>query len=85
MSVTCVAISLQGLLDFPLEREREREREREGGGAIVLTIAKYLVTYHIALIFRGSKFSQIAALKEFFLQIRVAHGCYSAVAQIFVE
>ena len=42
----------------------------------------------IALIFRGSRFSQIAALKEFvetILRIRVAHVCYSTVAKILVE
>ena len=44
--------------------------------------------YHIALIFFGSKFLQIVALKEFvekILRIRVAHVCDSAVAQILVE
>ena len=44
--------------------------------------------YRIALIFRGSKFSQIAALKEFVEKISricVAHVCYSAVAKILVE
>ena len=45
--------------------------------------------YRIALIiFRGSKFLRIAALKEFveyISRICVAHGCYSAVAQTFVE
>ena len=43
----------------------------------------------MALIFCGSKFSRIAALKEFvkkISRIRVAHVCYSAaVAQILVE
>ena len=41
----------------------------------------------MALIFRRSKFSRIAVLKEFveISRIRVAHGCYSAVAQVFVE
>ena len=37
-------------------------------------------TYCIALIFRGSKFSRIAALKEFvekISRIYVAHVCYS--------
>ena len=40
------------------------------------------------LFFHGSKFLQIAALKEFFekiLRICVAHVCDSAVAQILVE
>ena len=44
--------------------------------------------YHIALIFRGSKFSRIATLKKFvekISRIRVAHVCYSAVSQILVE
>ena len=41
--------------------------------------------YRIALIFRGSKFSRIAALKEFVSQIRVAHVCYSTVAKILFE
>ena len=44
--------------------------------------------YHIALIFHGSKFSRIAALKEFvekISQICVAHVYDSAGAQILVE
>ena len=44
--------------------------------------------YRIALIFCGSKFSQIAALKKFIekiLQICIAYVCYSAVSQILVE
>ena len=51
--------------------EREREREREG--------------CRMALIFRGSKFLLIAALKEFVLRMRVAHVCDSAVAQILAK
>ena len=42
----------------------------------------------MVLVFRGSKFSRIAALKEFvekISRIRVAHVCDSAVAQILVE
>ena len=42
----------------------------------------------MALIFRGSKFSRIAALKEFVEKIsliRVAHVCYRRVAKILVE
>ena len=58
------------------------------------TMCRYTIElvnkYHIimALIFRGSKFSQIAALKEFvekISQIRVSHVCYSTVAKILVE
>ena len=44
--------------------------------------------YRIALIFRGSKFLQIAALKEFvekISQMRVTHAHDSTVAQILVE
>ena len=44
--------------------------------------------YRIALIFRGSKFSRIAALKELVEKISricVAHVCYSTVAKILVE
>ena len=53
-----------------------RARRRAGG------------VYRTALIFRGSKFSRFAALKEFvekISRIRVAHVCDSAVAQILVE
>ena len=44
----------------------------------------YVVIYRITLIFRGSKFSRIAALKEFvekISRILVVHVCDSAVAQ----
>ena len=44
--------------------------------------------YRIVLIFRWSKFSRIAVLKEFIekiLRMRVAHGHDSAVARILAE
>ena len=44
--------------------------------------------YHIVLIFRESKFSQIAVLQEFvekISQMCVAHACDSRVAQILAE
>ena len=44
--------------------------------------------YRIALLFRQSKFLQIAALKKFvekFSRIRVAYVCYNAMSQILVE
>ena len=57
-------------------------------GEGLLTDLETAHIYRIALIFRGSKFSQIAALKEFvekISRIRVARVCYSAVSQILVE
>ena len=49
---------------------------------------KNLYRIYMALIFYGSKFSLIAALKEFvekISRIRVAHVCYRTVAEILVE
>ena len=53
-----------------------------------VSACEYDRTYRMALIFRGSKFSQTAALKEFVEKISricVAHACDSTVAQILVE
>ena len=47
-----------------------------------------LSSYCIALMFRGSKFSRIAALEEFVEKISRIHFaivCYSTVAKILVE
>ena len=57
-------------------------------GKAFRNIAAPFLHYRIVLIFRGSKLSRIATLKEFveiISRIRVAHVCNSAVAQILVE
>ena len=55
----------------------------------LLSISRCTVyVYRIALVFRGSKFSRIAALKEFIENISricVARVCYSTVAKILVQ
>ena len=79
-----------GAQHLPVQKEAGQWKHKHSLCRVVFVYITLLLcnNYRIALIFRGSKFSRIAALKKFvekISQIRVVHVCYSAVSQILVE